>query len=176
MRDDQESRGPTSRSERQRLKQEERAAEGRRRGWRRRLGRAVRIGIIVVIVGGPLAGLAAWFATRKVLPPTTMANHVEANPPGHILTEPMRVEIQKHMLEHADGGGPPGVIIHYNCRKFACSGDLVENLTRIARAYPTFVYLAPNPTMDARIAVTRLGDILVLDEFDPEKIQRFIVR
>lgn len=176
MRDDQESRSPASRSDRQRLKQDERAAEERRRRWRRRVRRALRIGIVVVIVGGPLAGLAAWFATRKVLPPTTMANHVEVSPPAHILTEPMPVEIQKHMLEHADGSGPPGVIIHYNCRKFSCPGDLAENLTRIAKAYPKFVYLMPNPTMDARIAVTRLGDILVLGELDPERIQRFIER
>jgi len=120
--------------------------------------------------------LAAWLGTRKVLPPTTMANHVELSPRAHILTEPMPVEIQKHMLEHADGNGPPGVIIHYNCKKFPCPADLVSNLTRVAEAYPKFVYLAPNPTMDARIALTRLGEILVLDQDDPDKIRGFIVR
>lgn len=105
-----------------------------------------------------------------------MENHVEVNPPAHILNEPMPVPIQKHMLEHADGihGGPKGVIIQYNCRKFSCPDDLVEKLTQMAKAYPAFVYLAPNPTMDARIALTREGEILVLDDYDAEKIRRFI--
>ena len=49
-------------------------------------------------------------------------------------------------------------------------------LTLVARRYPSFVYLAPNHTMDARIALTREGQILVLDQYDPERIQRFINR
>lgn len=168
--------GSTSRTERQRLKQEEREREQRRRTWRRRLRRGVRIGLVVVVAGGVAGGLGAWLGSRGELPPTSMANHVEVNPPGHILEEPMPIPIQKHMLEHADGiqGGPQGVIIQYNCRKFSCPGDLVENLTRMAKAFPRFVYLAPNPTMDARIALTREGKILVLEEYDAERIRRFI--
>jgi hypothetical protein len=133
---------------------------------------------VVLVLGGAVGGGAAWFWSRGELPPTSMANHVEVNPPGHILTEPMPIPIQKHMLEHADGihGGPQGVIMQYNCKKFSCPGDLVENLTLVARRYPSFVYLAPNYTMDARIALTREGQILVLDQYDPEKIQRFINR
>lgn len=73
----------------------------------------------------------------------------------------------------ADGSG---VIMQYNCRKFSCPGDLVANLTRIAEAHPRFVYLAPNPTMDARIAVTRLGEILVLDDYDPDRIRQLITK
>jgi len=99
---------------------------------------------------------------------------VEAAPGAHILTEPMPLEIQKQMLEHADGGGPPGVIINYNCAKFGCPEGLIDRLAAVARAYPTFVYLAPYPEMDVRIAVTRLGRILVLDELDEGRIRRFI--
>lgn len=165
-----------SRRQRQQLKQEAKAAEERRQIWRKRLRRGSRIGLVVVVVAGVLGGLGAWLGTRKVLPPTTMANHAELSPRAHILTEPMRAEIQKHMLEHADGSGPPGVIIQYNCKKFSCPADLVPNLTRIAEAYPKFVYLAPNPTMDAKIALTRLNEILVLEEYDPARIRQFIAR
>ena len=98
------------------------------------------------------------------------------SPPGHILTAPMPLAIQKHMLEHADGSGPPGVIINYNCVKFRCRDGMVERLTTIARSYPAFVYLAPFPDMDVRIAVTRLGKILVLDEVDEQQIREFVTR
>jgi len=168
--------GAGSRDEARRLKQEQRRAEERRRAWRKRLRRGARIGVVVLVVGGGIGGLAAWFWSRGELPPTSMANHVEENPRGHILKEPMPIVIQKHMLEHADGiqRGAQGVIIQYNCRKYSCPGDLVENLTRVAESYPRFVYLAPNYTMDARIALTREGKILVLDQYDAVKIHRFI--
>ena len=160
------------------LKQQERAATERRRVWRRRLRRAWPIVLVVVVAGGVVGGLGVRFGRRGNLPTTSIANHTEATPPGHILREPMPMPIQKHMLEHADGihGGSQGVIIQYNCRTFSCPGDLVENLTRMAKAFPTFVYLAPNPTMDARIALTREGEILVLEQYDAEKIRRFIDR
>ena len=170
--------GGASRKERQQLKEEQKRVEERRRSWRRRVRRWARIGLVVLIVGGAVGGGVAWFWSRGELPPTSMANHVEENPRGHILKEPMPIPIQKHMLEHADGihGGPQGLIIQYNCRKFPCPGDLVANLTRVAERYPSFVYLAPNYTMDARIALTREGQILVMEKYDPERIQRFINR
>jgi hypothetical protein len=164
-----------SRAERQRLRQHAKAAEDRRRRWRKRLRRGARLAVIAGVVAAPLGGIAWWLGTRTLLPPTTMENHVEVNPPAHILTEPMPVEIQKHMLEHADGSGPPGVIIQFNCKKYACPGDLVAKLTAVAKDYPGNVYLAPNPVMDARIALTRLGRILVLEEFDADRIRRFIL-
>ena len=163
-----------SRVERQRQKAGRKAAEERHRRWQRLLRTASRLGLVVVILGVVAAGVALWLSRQTVLPPTTMENHVEVSPRAHILSEPMPVEIQKHMLEHADGGGPPGVIVQYNCQKFTCPPTLVDALTRIAKDYPAFVYLAPNPTMDARIALTRLGRILVLEEADADRIRRFI--
>src|SRR3972149_1478097 len=79
----------------------------------------------------------------KRLPPTSMVDHVEQSPTGHILTTPMPLAIQKHMLEHADGGGRPGIIINYNCVKLRCPDGLIERLAGFVRAYPDFVYLAP---------------------------------
>jgi hypothetical protein len=51
---------------------------------------------------------------------------------------------------------------------------MVDSLTKIARGYPEFVYLAPYPEMDVRIAVTRLGKILTLEEPDEARIRAFI--
>lgn len=59
------------------------------------------------------------------------------------------MEIQQHMLEHADDGGPRGSSSRYNCRKVTCPPTLVDALTRIAKDSPAFVYVAPNPTMGA---------------------------
>lgn len=107
------------------------------------------------------------------LPPTDVAGHTETVPPSHILSQPMPISTFKHMLEHADGHGPPGVVISYNCKDFDCEPDLVEKLRRIAEDYPAFVYLAPFPNMSAKIAVTRRGAQIVLETFDEQRIRDF---
>ncbi|MGH7326704.1 MAG: hypothetical protein ACREJ9_18955 [Candidatus Rokuibacteriota bacterium] len=136
----------------------------------------MRWGLLALLAAGGLGWLGYSMATAKRLPPTSMADHIEEVPPGHILTTPMPLKIQKHMLEHADGRGRPGVIINYNCLKFRCPEGMVERLASVARAYPDFVYLAPYPDMDVRIAVTRRDAILVLDEPDERQIRDFIAR
>lgn len=166
--------GRPSRSERRRLKQEAKQAEQRTRQRRRLLGKGIRWGVVGLLAAVGLGWLGYSIVTAKRLPPTSMANHVEESPPTRILTTPMRLEVQKHMLEHADGGGPPGVIINYNCAQFECADDVVPRLTEIAQAYPTFVYLAPYPDMGVKIAVTRLGKILVLEDVDENQIHAFI--
>jgi hypothetical protein len=129
---------------------------------------------VTLLVLAGLGGLGYSVAIAKRLPPTSMADHTEQNPPGHILTTPMPLPIQKHMLEHADGHGRPGVVINYNCVKFGCPEGMVGRLEQIARAYPAFVYLAPYPDMDVKIAVTRLGKVLTLDDVDRARIVAFI--
>jgi hypothetical protein len=149
-------------------------AKRKESGQQARRRRLLKRGAIGVIAAVGLGWLGYSFVAAKRLPPTGMADHSEESPPGHILTEPMPLAIQKHMLEHADGGGPPGVIINYNCMKFRCPDGMIERLATIARAYPAFVYFAPLPDMDVKIAVTRLGKILVLDEVDERRIREFI--
>jgi hypothetical protein len=128
-------------------------------------------GILLILAIG---GVFIWLKNRQVLPPTDIAGHIEKNPPAHILDEPMPLEIQKHMLEHADGDGSPGVIINYNCEDFACESDLQENLKQIAEEYPEYVYLAPFPGMTKKIAVTRVGKIQSFDSIDRDALHRFI--
>ena len=103
-----------SRKERQRLRAQEREAEERNRRRKALLRRGVRWGVLGVIVALGAGWLGYSITTAKRLPSTSMADHIEQSPPGHILTTPMPIAIQKHMLEHADGGGRPGVVINYN--------------------------------------------------------------
>jgi hypothetical protein len=165
-----------SRKERNQLKKQKKEAERRSRDRERFIKKGLTkagIGLIVVI---GLGWLGYSIATAKRLPPTDINNHVEELPPSHILTRPMPIAVQKHVLEHADGRGRPGVIINYNCTKFRCPDGMVDRLAEIARGYPEHVYLAPYPEMDVRIAVTRLGKILTLEEPDEARIRAFIER
>jgi hypothetical protein len=167
---------PGNRPSQKELRKQKREAERRSRDQKRSIKKVLtRAGIGVVAALG-LGWLGSSIATAKRLPPTDMNNHVEELPTAQILTTPMPIAVQKHVLEHADGRRRPGVVINYNCRKFRCPDGMVDRLTEIARGYPEFVYLAPYPEMDVRIAVTRLGKILTLEEPDEAQIRAFIER
>src|SRR3546814_17328222 len=86
---------------------------------------------------------AVLICSRPSLPPTTVAGHTEELPGGYVLSTPMPEAIQRHMLEHADGKGRPGVIIQYNCDDFDCGSDLVDQLAAVVRSSGGYVYLAP---------------------------------
>ena len=132
----------------------------------------------IAIVAVILVFLGIGYAISKIggLPPTTMQGHIEINPDSHVLREPMPLNIQKHMLEHADGEGPPGVIINYNCDDFECESELIENLEAFANRYPENVYVAPFPRMKAKIVLTRLGQRQILNEYNENRIDTFINR
>ena len=130
--------------------------------------------ILYAIIGIGVIGLLGWFiSSRPNLPPTTMEGHVERSPLSHILDQSIQENIQKHMLEHADGTGKPGIIIQYNCDKFECEANLVEKLTDLVAQYPENVYLAPN-NYDGNIILTKLGKSKILDAFNEQAIRDFI--
>lgn len=129
---------------------------------------------IIIILG--IVGLIWWSTTLgSTLPPTSMQGHIEANPPSHIMKVPMRYQVQQHMLEHVDGGqgARGGSIINYNCIDYDCAPDLIENLEAFANQYQ-HVYVAPFKNMDAKIALTKLGQIDILEEYDQERIDFFV--
>ncbi len=103
-----------------------------------------------------------------------MQGHVEQSPVSHTLREPMPLEIQRHMLEHSDSTGPPGIIINYNCEDYECENELIENLENFAEEFPSNVYIAPFKDMDAKIVLTRLNKIEILEEYNEEQIRKFI--
>lgn len=147
----------------------------RRKGKRQALIQKLRnwsVGFIVI--GLITSGGHYWWINREVLPPTSSQGHIESSPPSHILDQPMGATVQMHMLEHADGNGPPGVIINYNCNDFECESDLVGQLTDIANEYPEFVYLAPFPGMTEKLVITREGKVETSDSFDKESLVSFI--
>jgi len=127
--------------------------------------------IILVVVGG---GGYFWWTNREVLPPTTTQGHIETAPPSHVIDRPMDSAVQRHMLEHADGGGPPGVIINYNCEDFECESGLIESLAEIANQYPKFVYVAPFTGMTEKLVITRYQKIQTFDNLDKEALVNFI--
>ncbi len=155
----------------------------RRSSSHRRERRSSPLWAWLLLVGGSLATivlivLAVRYASGATggtyYPPTDTAGHAETSPPSHILERPLPLATFKHMLEHADGSGPPGVIISYNCDDYDCQPDFVDRLRAIAEDYPDFVYLAPFPGMTAKLAVTRRGKQVILDEFDEQRIRNFI--
>jgi len=113
--------------------------------------------------------------SAKSLPPTDMTGHIEVNPPTHIMKRPMRIEIQKHMLEHVDGveGGKGGVIINYDCENYECEDSLIKKLETFTLKYD-YVYVAPFRNMKVKIAVTKLRQIKTFDSFDEKGIDLFI--
>ncbi len=73
---------------------------------------------------------------------------------------------QVHGLEHG------GVLVQYNCST-PCL-ELVRNLRLITSGYDRGVILAPYSEMNARIALTSWGQIDLLDEFDLERVEKFV--
>jgi len=127
--------------------------------------------IVVIIVGG----ISFLVLSIKTLPPTDPRGHSEDKPPSHAVKNPMSISMQRHMLEHSDGDGPPGVIINYNCEDYICEPDLISKLEKFVEKYPNNVYVAPFPDMDAKIALTRAGRQKTLKEFDQSRIEFFIL-
>lgn len=126
-------------------------------------------GIVVAIIGG-----LGWFiSTRPNLPPTTAQGHTEDAPQAHIIDSPIPDSMQRHMLEHSDGRGRPGIIIQYNCNDFNCEQGLIQKLADLVKEYPDNVYLAPNK-YDGKIILTKLGKREILDTFDEKAIKNFI--
>jgi hypothetical protein len=112
---------------------------------------------------------------RKELPPTGYSPaHLESLPPRQINTQPIPRLEQEHLMErggeHLDGR----MLVQYNCRTYQCEEDLVDRLTEIVESYPPTVYLAPYPTMDAKIALAAPGRLVTLDAFQEERIRSFI--
>ena len=155
------------------LKKKEKEDSRRKDGTQRKVKKTGKGFLYLLVLVGVIFLIYTFSKNVKHLPPTSMQNHIEQSPPSHIVAKPIPGNIQKHMLEHADGKGRPGIIIQYNCSDFECEEGLVDQLTELAKQYPDNVYLAPN-TYDGMIILTKLGKRRILDVFDEEVIKSFI--
>lgn len=126
------------------------------------------LGVIITV------GAIVWYISNQPnLPPTDIQGHIEQGPPSHVSDREMPEPIQKHMLEHADGKGIPGIITQYNCKKYSCEKDLITKLKALVKKYPENVYLAPG-NYDGKIILTRFGKREILEKYDEKKIADFI--
>lgn len=103
--------------------------------------------------------------TYNTTPPTS-GPHLGSLARWGVHDEPIPNELQVHNLE--DGG----VMVQYDCAD-GCP-DLVAQLGELVEHYDEGVILAPYPGMDTRIALTAWQRTDRFDEFDEERIERFI--
>lgn len=115
------------------------------------------------------------------LPPTS-GTHVGGKASWGVSDSPIPDELQLHNLE--DGG----VMVQYNCTPGKQESDLatpsaqeadeckelVEQLTSIVKKYPDKVAMAPYPKLDTKIAITAWTRIDKFNDFDAERIEKFI--
>ena len=159
------------------------------RGRRRQDSRKARFGnlrrrLIMAAAGFTVTSLVVaggvfFMTTRstfgKILPPTGFsAAHRETFPPQQINTQPIHRLVQEHVMERNASHSSGKMLVQYNCVDYECEPGLVQDLTEIVLDFPATVYLAPYPTMDAKIALAAPGRLLTLDAFDQIEIRKFI--
>ena len=128
-----------------------------------------------MVVGGIVLFMTTRSTFGKILPPTGFsAAHLESLPRQQINTQPIPRLEQEHVMERAAGHERGSLLVQYNCVDYQCEPDLVERLTEIVLNFPPYVYLAPYPTMDAKIALAAPGRLLTLEGLDEAKIRKFI--
>lgn len=98
--------------------------------------------------------------------PPTSGPHYGSLARWGVHSEPILDELMVHNLE--DGG----VGVWYDCPK-GCP-ELVAQLESVVEPYHEGVLLAPYPGMDTRIALTAWMRLDQFDEFDQERVERFI--
>ena len=130
---------------------------------------------VVLVIGGLLFFMTTRSTFGKELPPTGFTPaHLESMPPQQLNSLPIHRLVQEHVMERNAGHDRGSMLVQYNCRTYTCEPGLVDRLTDIVVTYPAYVFLAPYPTMDAKIALAAPGRLLTLDSLDEDKIREFI--
>ncbi len=133
----------------------------------------------LAVAGLAIGAIVLFMTTRstfgKELPPTSFTPaHSESFPPQQINDRPIPRRVQEHVMERNAGHERGSMLVQYNCVDYKCEPDFEERLREIVLDYPPHVYLAPYPTMDAKIALAAPRRLLTLDVLDESKIRKFI--
>jgi len=104
-------------------------------------------------------------------PPTSGWHYADQVAGWGVTTNTWPDELQVHALEHG------GVIVSYDTAACpnGCS-DLVSQLERIVRDYPSKVILQPYPGVGHPIALTAWGKLAYLDNEDEAYVRNFIAQ
>lgn len=133
------------------------------------------LAVVVLVIGGLLFFMTTRSTFGKELPPTSFTPaHAESFPPQQINSLPIPRLVQEHVMERNAGHEKGSMLVQYNCLTYTCEPGLVDRLIDIVAPYPSYVFLAPYPTMDAKIALAAPGRLVTLDFLDEEKIREFI--
>lgn len=97
-------------------------------------------------------------------PPTSGPHYAAALAPG-IYRTPLAAGQTVHALEHGR------VVIHYLPDT---PPDVVRQLESIAKRYARDTVVTPNPDLDTQIGLAAWGRVDTLDQFDEERIVRFV--
>lgn len=196
--------GLTKHERRKLLKEQKRQEKTRQANWKKLTKVALFVVVGLVILGGSIIGIKEItkplpgefvpslgnlhiesISTPHVqynsLPPTS-GPHVGGKAEWGTSDKPIPDELQVHNLE--DGG----VVVQYNCppgkntSAEATIGaelpddctKLISQLTDIVKKYNDKVLLAPYPTLDTKIALTAWTRIDTFNEFDRDRVERFI--
>lgn len=184
------SRKDRRKAERQVSKEQKQKEKGKRRRTETIRKLSVYLVALLILSGAGIWAYGKWSAnpigrfvpsigTRHVSPsqvelktynsdPPTSGPHLSSIARWGVHERPISKELQVHNLE--DGG----VIVHYNCPEGSqeCR-TLVEKLAKVVRQY-NHAILAPYPGMSYQIALTAWTRIDEFNEFDEERIVRFI--
>lgn len=158
---------------RRQLKKQRQEKDRRQKQQKRAFKKVATIVLTALAASGAIFWLYRFIANQPKLPPITAQGHTEDMPQTHVINSPIPDSTQRHMLEHADGRGKPGIIIQYNCEKYSCEPDLIAKLDELVKQYPDNVYLAPN-RYDGKIILTKINQRQILTAFDKAAIESFL--
>lgn len=93
-------------------------------------------------------------------------------PNSQVVKSPLSRDTQLYLLARGGQNGQPGVLLQYNCPNRCPS--VVNKLTAIAQDYQGWVYVAPYPDMEEKVAMTAFQRIDKRETVDPSYIENFI--
>jgi hypothetical protein len=123
-------------------------------------------GVAVPVLDSPHIAVGEADGVRYNSVPPTSGPHFQTPPAPGIYDEPLADALTIHALEHGH------VAIQYAPGTDAAT---VAALRKLGAEYPGQVIVAPYPRLDHGIALTAWGRLDRFDQFDKDRIVRFIV-